>query len=119
MLSFIYRSYQYKMTKPCSFEEVKVLLAAAVLFQVLVMTPAVMLLNNLRHHLKKKLSMVKGLIMDECHHARSNHHPYACIMKTMSIMKKSNRVMSQVNWSNRAQMMLMIILCCITGTQLS
>ncbi|KAK9924032.1 hypothetical protein M0R45_032421 [Rubus argutus] len=47
-------------------------------YEVLVMTPAI-LLNNLRHSFFK-LSMIKILIMDECHHARGNN-PYACIMK--------------------------------------
>nr|XP_011466081.1 PREDICTED: endoribonuclease Dicer homolog 2 [Fragaria vesca subsp. vesca] len=47
-------------------------------FEVLVMTPAI-LLNNLCHSFFK-LSMIKVLILDECHHARGKH-PYACIMK--------------------------------------
>ncbi|BBH06838.1 dicer-like 2 [Prunus dulcis] len=47
-------------------------------YEVLVMTPAI-LLSNLRHSFFK-LSMIKVLILDECHHARGNH-PYACIMK--------------------------------------
>ncbi|PON59109.1 Endoribonuclease Dicer-like [Parasponia andersonii] len=46
-------------------------------YEVLVMTPQI-LLNNLRHSFFK-LSMIKVLVMDECHHA-SGHHPYACIM---------------------------------------
>jgi ERCC4-related helicase len=46
-------------------------------FQVLVMTPAI-LLAGLRHSFFK-LSMIKVLIIDECHHARGKH-PYACIM---------------------------------------
>ncbi|XP_024024528.1 endoribonuclease Dicer homolog 2 isoform X2 [Morus notabilis] len=45
--------------------------------EVLVMTPQI-LLNNLRHSFFK-LSMIKVLIVDECHHARGNH-PYASIM---------------------------------------
>lgn len=47
-------------------------------YEVLVMTPAI-LLSNLRHSFFK-LSMIKVLIFDECHHARGNHD-YACIMK--------------------------------------
>jgi endoribonuclease Dicer len=46
-------------------------------FQVLVMTPTI-LLNGLRHGFLK-LSMIKVLIIDECHHA-SGKHPYALIM---------------------------------------
>ncbi|XP_039686333.1 endoribonuclease Dicer homolog 2 isoform X2 [Medicago truncatula] len=45
--------------------------------EVLVMTPAI-LLSCLRHSFIK-LSMIKVLIMDECHHA-AGRHPYACIM---------------------------------------
>ncbi|XP_059442582.1 endoribonuclease Dicer homolog 2-like isoform X2 [Corylus avellana] len=45
--------------------------------EVLVMTPAI-LLAGLRHSFFK-LSMIKVLIIDECHHARGKH-PYACIM---------------------------------------
>ncbi|KAJ7978287.1 Endoribonuclease Dicer-like [Quillaja saponaria] len=45
--------------------------------EVLVMTPAI-LLNGLRHCFFK-LSMIKVLIIDECHNARGRH-PYACIM---------------------------------------
>ncbi|XP_022987458.1 endoribonuclease Dicer homolog 2 isoform X1 [Cucurbita maxima] len=45
--------------------------------EVLVMTPAI-LLNCLRHSFIQ-LSMIKVLIIDECHHARGKH-PYACIM---------------------------------------
>ncbi|PRQ41503.1 putative ribonuclease III post-transcriptional gene silencing PAZ-Argonaute family [Rosa chinensis] len=47
-------------------------------YEVLVMTHAI-LLNNLRHSFFK-LSMIKVLIMDECHHA-SGKHSYACIMR--------------------------------------
>ncbi|XP_050384255.1 endoribonuclease Dicer homolog 2 [Argentina anserina] len=47
-------------------------------YEVLVMTPQI-LLNNLRHSFFK-LSMIKVLIFDECHHARGNH-AYACIMR--------------------------------------
>ncbi|CAB4316121.1 unnamed protein product [Prunus armeniaca] len=50
-------------------------------YEVLVMTPAI-LLSNLRHSFFK-LSMIKVLILDECHHARGNH-PYACIMKDLA-----------------------------------
>ncbi|KAE9599183.1 putative ribonuclease III post-transcriptional gene silencing PAZ-Argonaute family [Lupinus albus] len=46
--------------------------------EVLVMTP-VILLRSLRHSFLK-LSMIKLLIMDECHHARGRD-PYACIMR--------------------------------------
>ena len=49
-----------------------------ILLQVLVMTPQI-LLDTLRHSFLK-LSMIKVLIVDECHHARGNH-PYACIMR--------------------------------------
>lgn len=45
--------------------------------EVLVMTPAI-LLSGLRHSFFH-LSMIKVLIVDECHHARGKH-PYACIM---------------------------------------
>ncbi|KAI4302070.1 hypothetical protein L6164_035287 [Bauhinia variegata] len=45
--------------------------------EVLVMTPAILLLC-LRHSFFK-LNMIKVLIMDECHHARGRHD-YACIM---------------------------------------
>ncbi|XP_041017414.1 endoribonuclease Dicer homolog 2 isoform X7 [Juglans microcarpa x Juglans regia] len=45
--------------------------------EVLVMTPAI-LLTGLRHSFFK-LSMIKVLIIDECHHAKGKH-PYACIM---------------------------------------
>ncbi|XP_059435828.1 endoribonuclease Dicer homolog 2 isoform X1 [Corylus avellana] len=45
--------------------------------EVLVMTPAI-LLAGLKHSFFK-LSMIKVLIIDECHHARGKH-PYACIM---------------------------------------
>jgi endoribonuclease Dicer len=41
------------------------------------MTPAI-LLNCLRHSFIK-LSMIKVLIIDECHHARGKH-PYARIL---------------------------------------
>ncbi|KAK9919220.1 hypothetical protein M0R45_027830 [Rubus argutus] len=47
-------------------------------YEVLVMTHDI-LLHNLRCSFFK-LSMIKVLIMDECHHARGNH-AYACIMK--------------------------------------
>ena len=47
------------------------------LFQVLVMTPAI-LLSALRHGFLK-LNLIKVLIFDECHNARGKH-PYACIM---------------------------------------
>ncbi|KAK3028008.1 LOW QUALITY PROTEIN: hypothetical protein RJ639_040007, partial [Escallonia herrerae] len=46
-------------------------------FEVLVMTPAI-LLGALRHNFLK-LDMIKVLIFDECHNARGKH-PYACIM---------------------------------------
>ncbi|KAK3023834.1 hypothetical protein RJ639_044551, partial [Escallonia herrerae] len=46
-------------------------------FEVLVMTPAI-LLGALRHSFLK-LDMIKVLIFDECHNARGKH-PYACIM---------------------------------------
>ncbi|XP_024027815.1 endoribonuclease Dicer homolog 2 isoform X2 [Morus notabilis] len=46
--------------------------------EVLVMTPEI-LLNSLRHAFFK-FSVIKGLVFDECHHARGNH-PYALIMK--------------------------------------
>ncbi|XP_019419125.1 PREDICTED: endoribonuclease Dicer homolog 2-like isoform X2 [Lupinus angustifolius] len=47
-------------------------------YEVLVMTPAI-LLRSLRHSFLK-LNMIKVLIMDECHHARGRD-PYACIMR--------------------------------------
>ncbi|XP_019440116.1 PREDICTED: endoribonuclease Dicer homolog 2-like [Lupinus angustifolius] len=46
--------------------------------EVLVMTPAILLMS-LRHSFLK-LNMIKVLIMDECHHARGRD-PYACIMR--------------------------------------
>ncbi|XP_071920504.1 endoribonuclease Dicer homolog 2 isoform X4 [Coffea arabica] len=46
-------------------------------FEVLVMTPAI-LLSALRHGFLK-LNLIKVLIFDECHNARGKH-PYACIM---------------------------------------
>nr|XP_027087442.1 endoribonuclease Dicer homolog 2 isoform X4 [Coffea arabica] len=46
-------------------------------FEVLVMTPAI-LLSALRHGFLK-LDLIKVLIFDECHNARGKH-PYACIM---------------------------------------
>lgn len=46
--------------------------------QVLVMTPAI-LLDALRRSFLN-LSMIKVLIVDECHHA-GGKHPYACIMR--------------------------------------
>ncbi|XP_048324502.2 endoribonuclease Dicer homolog 2 isoform X1 [Ziziphus jujuba] len=46
--------------------------------EVLIMTPAI-LLDGLRCSFFK-LSMIKVLILDECHHAKGND-PYACIMK--------------------------------------
>ncbi|GAV83983.1 DEAD domain-containing protein/Helicase_C domain-containing protein/Ribonuclease_3 domain-containing protein/PAZ domain-containing protein/dsRNA_bind domain-containing protein [Cephalotus follicularis] len=45
--------------------------------EVLVMTPAILLIG-LRHSFFK-LSMIKVIVFDECHHARGKH-PYACIM---------------------------------------
>ncbi|XP_061339730.1 endoribonuclease Dicer homolog 2-like isoform X2 [Gastrolobium bilobum] len=45
--------------------------------EVLVMTPAILLMS-LRHGFLK-LEMIKVLILDECHHARGKD-PYACIM---------------------------------------
>lgn len=42
------------------------------------MTPAI-LLDALRHSFLS-LSMIKVLIVDECHHA-GGKHPYACIMR--------------------------------------
>lgn len=47
-------------------------------YEVLVMTPAI-LLDALRHSFLS-LSMIKVLIVDECHHA-GGKHPYACIMR--------------------------------------
>ncbi|EOA32908.1 hypothetical protein CARUB_v10016233mg, partial [Capsella rubella] len=47
-------------------------------YEVLVMTPAI-LLDALRHSFLN-FSMIKVLIVDECHHARGKH-PYACIMR--------------------------------------
>ncbi|KAK7274011.1 hypothetical protein RIF29_15081 [Crotalaria pallida] len=47
-------------------------------FQVLVMTPTI-LLRSLRHSFLK-FNMIKVLIMDECHHARGRD-PYVCIMR--------------------------------------
>ncbi|XP_019186542.1 PREDICTED: endoribonuclease Dicer homolog 2-like [Ipomoea nil] len=47
-------------------------------FEVLIMTPAI-LLAALRHSFLK-IDMIKILIFDECHNARGNH-PYSCIMK--------------------------------------
>ncbi|XP_010485668.1 PREDICTED: endoribonuclease Dicer homolog 2-like isoform X2 [Camelina sativa] len=47
-------------------------------YEVLVMTPAI-LLGALRHSFLN-FSMIKVLIVDECHHARGKH-PYACIMR--------------------------------------
>ncbi|XP_042383496.1 endoribonuclease Dicer homolog 2a-like [Zingiber officinale] len=47
------------------------------MFEVFVMTPQI-LLDNLRHTFFK-LSDIKLIIFDECHHARGRH-PYACIM---------------------------------------
>ena len=50
------------------------------------MTPQI-LLNNLRHSFFK-LSMIKVLVVDECHHARGSH-PYACIMSVSVNMNVS------------------------------
>lgn len=50
------------------------------------MTPAI-LLSGLRHSFFH-LSMIKVLIVDECHHARGKH-PYACIM-TVIFIRLSN-----------------------------
>ncbi|ESQ49771.1 hypothetical protein EUTSA_v10019898mg [Eutrema salsugineum] len=47
-------------------------------YEVLVMTPAILLVA-LRHSFLT-LNMIKVLIVDECHHAKGKH-PYACIMR--------------------------------------
>ncbi|EXB36441.1 Endoribonuclease Dicer-2-like protein [Morus notabilis] len=54
--------------------------------EVLVMTPEI-LLNSLRHAFFK-FSVIKGLVFDECHHARGNH-PYALIMKVYTCVSES------------------------------
>ena len=51
-------------------------------FQVLVMTPQI-LLDGLRHSFFR-LDFIKVLIFDECHHARGKH-AYACIL-TVSVL---------------------------------
>lgn len=61
-------------------------------FQVLVMTPAI-LLTCLRHSFFK-LSMIKVLIIDECHHARGKH-PYACIMTVSCLYLFPSNIASQ------------------------
>ncbi|KAK3016706.1 hypothetical protein RJ639_005644, partial [Escallonia herrerae] len=70
-------------------------------FEVLVMTPAI-LLGALRHSFLK-LDMIKVLIFDECHNARGKH-PYACIMTVQILCGFSDLCMANMNcstWQNR------------------